>query len=39
MKNSEKLRPSDMAFSTGLYKETPEQMLRIYANYIVGMVK
>jgi hypothetical protein len=26
-----------MVFFTGLYKETPVQMLRIYANYIVGM--
>jgi len=24
---------------TGLYKETRVQMLRIYANYFVGMIK
>jgi len=28
-----------MVFSTGLYKETRVQMLRICANYIVGMIK
>jgi hypothetical protein len=36
---SEKLTQSDMIFSTGLYKETCAQMLRIYANHIVGMIK
>ena len=39
MKNSEKLTPSDMVFSAGLYKETLVQMLRIYSNHIVGMIK
>ena len=39
MKNSEKLTPSCMEFSTGLYKETRVQTLRTCANYIVGMIK
>jgi hypothetical protein len=39
MKNSEKLTPSDMVFSAELYKETLVQMLRIYSNHIVGMIK
>ena len=38
MKISEKLT-SDMVFSTGLYTNTCVQMLRIYVNYIVRMVK
>jgi len=28
-----------MVFSTRFYKETRIQMLRIYANYLVGMIK
>jgi len=39
MTNSEKLTPSDKVFSMGLYKEARVQMLRIYTNYIVGMIK
>jgi hypothetical protein len=36
--NLQKFTPIDMVFSTGLYKETCVQMLRICANNIVGMV-
>jgi hypothetical protein len=39
MKNSEKLTPIYMVCITGLYKETHVQMLRICANYFVGMIK
>jgi hypothetical protein len=39
MKNSEKLTPIYMVCITGLYKETCVQMLRICANYFVGMIK
>jgi len=39
MTKSEKFTLSNMVFSTGLYKETCVQMLRIYANHIVGMIK
>ena len=28
-----------MVFSTGLFKESRVEMLRIYTNYIVGMIK
>ena len=36
---SQALTPIAMVFSTGLYKETCVQMLRICANFIVGMIK
>jgi len=39
MKISQRSIPIYMVFSTGLYKEICVQMLRIYANYKVGMIK
>ena len=39
IKNSEKLTLSDMIFTMRVYKEIRVQMLRIYTNYIVGMIK
>ena len=37
--SSEKLTPIYMVCITGLYKEIRVQMLRICANYFVGMIK